>query len=272
MTIDSLSPLPRRDGTVEVISPSVSAISWGAVAGGAFAAAGVSLVLLAAGAGFGLAAASPWPGAAASVASFTVVTGLWLIVTQWVASGLGGYIAGRLRTRWAGLHEHEVFFRDTAHGLLTWSVTTVAVATVAIAAASAPMGTDRGQGASRETTGAQTYTIDRLFRSDHADDSPSAGAARSEAYRLLARDLTGGGVTVADRDYLAYIITARTGVTSEQALNRIDLAVTTARTTADTARKAAATASIFTAIALLIGALIACVAAALGGQQRDKHA
>ncbi len=270
MTIDTLSPIPRGETAGEVMSPSISAISWGAIAGGAFAAAGVTLIMLAAGAGFGLAAASPWPGAAVPVASFAVMTGLWLIVTQWVASGLGGYIAGRLRTRWTGLHEHEVFFRDTAHGLLTWSVVTVAI--VAVAAASAPLGADRAQSASRDTAGGQTYAIDRLFRSDHADDSPSAGAARSEAYRLLARDLSAGGVTVADRDYLAYVIVARTGVTSDQALNRIDLAVTSARTVAETARKAAATASIFSAIALLIGALIACVAAALGGQRRDQHA
>src|SRR5581483_8597924 len=45
--------------------------------------------------------------------------------TQWIASGIGGYLAGRLRTKWTGLHTDEVFFRDTAHGFLAWALGTV---------------------------------------------------------------------------------------------------------------------------------------------------
>ena len=65
-----------------------------------------------------------------SATTFTVTTAIWLIVTQWISAGLGGYIAGRLRTRWHGTPAHEVFFRDTAHGLITWSVATVLVGAV----------------------------------------------------------------------------------------------------------------------------------------------
>jgi hypothetical protein len=101
---------------------SASAISWAAIIGGASAAVALSLILLALGSGFGLASVSPWPNSGASVTTLTVMTAIWLVVVQWISSGLGGYLTGRLRTKWVGVHTHEVFFRDTAHGLLAWAV------------------------------------------------------------------------------------------------------------------------------------------------------
>src|ERR1700722_3333531 len=105
-----------------------SAASWPAIIAGAFVAASVSLVLLALGSGLGFASISPWPGHGVSAKSFAITTAIWLIVMQWMSSGLGGYITGRLRTKWSGTHTHEVFFRDTAHGLVMWAVATVLVA------------------------------------------------------------------------------------------------------------------------------------------------
>jgi hypothetical protein len=113
---------PQAAGAPE---SSVSAVSWAAVFAGAFVATAASLVLIAIGSGFGLASLSPWPGNGVSAKTFTVMSAVWLIVVQWSASGLGGYIAGRMRTKWANLHTHEVFFRDTAHGLITWAVATI---------------------------------------------------------------------------------------------------------------------------------------------------
>ncbi len=71
---------------------------------------------------------SPWPGHGVSAKAFTINAAIWLIVSQWMSAALGGYLAGRLRTKWVGTHTHEVFFRDTAHGLVTWSVATVVIA------------------------------------------------------------------------------------------------------------------------------------------------
>ncbi len=109
---------------------STSAVSWPAIIAGAFVAAAVSLVLLTLGSGLGFAVVSPWPGHGVSATTFVATSAIWLIVTQWISSGFGGYVAGRLRTRWVGTHTHEVFFRDTAHGLITWAVATVLVAAV----------------------------------------------------------------------------------------------------------------------------------------------
>jgi len=113
---------------------SASAVSWSAIVAGTVAAVAMTLILIAIGSAFGFASVSPWPGVGAAPTTFTIAAGVWLIVTQWLSSAVGGYLAGRLRVRWHGLHTDEVFFRDTAHGLLTWATATTLVAMVAVAA------------------------------------------------------------------------------------------------------------------------------------------
>jgi len=243
-----------------------SAVSWAAVLAGAFVAGATSLVLLSLGSGLGLASASPWSGRAPSATTFTVMAGIWLIVMQWASSFVGGYITGRLRTRWTALHTHEVFFRDTAHGFLTWAVSTVIVALLAIGAAY--VATDATAPAA---AGPLAYNVDTLFRSAHPDERVSAPVVRAEAARILAVGTAKGGVPPEDRLYLANLVVDRTGIPAADAQQRVDIAVVQAQIAADNARKAASATSIFTALAMLIGAFIACVAAALGGQQRDEH-
>jgi hypothetical protein len=106
-------------------SETQSAVSWGAVFAGAAVALALSFVLVALAAGFRLKLASPWPIARSDLAGFTPILGSSMIVIQVVSSALGGYLAGRLRTKWTNVHDHEVHFRDTAHGLLAWAVATV---------------------------------------------------------------------------------------------------------------------------------------------------
>lgn len=115
-------------------TPAGSALSWSAIIAGTIGAIALSLTLLLLGSAFGLTTVSPWPGVGARPETFTIGAGIWLIVTQWLSAALGGYLAGRLRVRWRGLHGDEVFFRDTAHGLLTWASATVIVAIVAVGA------------------------------------------------------------------------------------------------------------------------------------------
>src|SRR5664279_1717338 len=124
--------LSRADdpGAASAASHGRSAASWGAIVAGAFVAVSASLILLSLGAGFEFASISPWAGHGISAMTFTVTSAIWFIVTQWISACLGGYIAGRLRTRWVGTHPHEVFFRDTAHGLVTWALATVVVVSV----------------------------------------------------------------------------------------------------------------------------------------------
>ncbi|MDB5725963.1 MAG: hypothetical protein JWQ16_2717 [Novosphingobium sp.] len=114
------------------VEPGGKAVDWSAIWAGTAAAIAITLLLLALGAGFGLASVSPWPGVGAQASTFSIGAGIWLIVMQWVSSSVGGYLAGRMRSRWHGLHSDETFFRDTAQGLITWSVATMIVAGVAV--------------------------------------------------------------------------------------------------------------------------------------------
>ena len=142
------STWPLEDGTRLRAGP---AASWGAIFAGAVVAVATSLVLLTLGAGLGFAALSPWPGQGVAGSTFTITGAIWLIVTQWLSAAMGGYITGRLRHRWLATHTHEVFFRDTAHGLVTWAVATIAVAAVAAGSLSSIAG-----GATRSAGGAAT--------------------------------------------------------------------------------------------------------------------
>jgi hypothetical protein len=278
---------------------SSSGVAWPAIVGGAFAAAALSLILIALGSGFGLASVSPWYNAGASAATFTVMTAIWLIVTQWLASGLGGYITGRLRTKWVGLHTNEVFFRDTANGFLTWATATVIGATFLAAAASSVVsgpatmvvgiasGATPGasQGGTQAATGSggtlvdpMAYFVDSLYRTDHPNTNISDGDVRAQSSRILGNGMLTDDVSAPDKAYLALLVSARTGLSPADAEKRVDTVITQTkaaevktREAADAARKAGMYLAIFAGLSMLVGAFIACVAAALGGQQRDEY-
>ena len=105
-----------------------SAVSWAAIEAGAAAAASLSLILLILGVGLGLSSVSPWARDGISAGAFGVSTILWLTLTQLFAAAMGGYLAGRLRTRWTEVHTDEIYFRNTAHGFVAWAVATLATA------------------------------------------------------------------------------------------------------------------------------------------------
>jgi hypothetical protein len=265
-----------------------SAASWPAILAGAFVAVSTSLILIVLGSGLGFAAVSPWAGHGASATGLTISSAIWLIVTQWISAALGGYVAGRLRTKWTGTHTHEVFFRDTAHGLVTWSVATVFVAWViagigmhAVAGAASGAAAPAAAGAASESPApaAMAYDIDRLFRasgSSHAAGDDSDG--RAETLYIAYHAIAVGNMSDADRGYLAALVAAQTGISASEAQRRVGefadatlSAANRAKEGADAARKAAAQAAIYTALSLLIGAFIASVSGAIGGRLRDEH-
>lgn len=184
--------LPETD--IESWQINNSAISWAAILAGAAAAAALSLILLLLGAGIGLSSISPWAQKGIEASTFGVSTIIWITVTQLLAAGMGGYLAGRLRTRWANVDADEVYFRDTAHGFLAWSVATLvtavlitstvgsiisggvqAVSTITGGAANAAVAggvlAAGGEGSQPDNasgfgTGAMGYFVDSLFRQD----------------------------------------------------------------------------------------------------------
>src|SRR3989344_4371421 len=165
-------------------SSTVSGVSWGAIFAGAAAAAALSLILVLLGFGLGFSAVSPWANEGMSAKGLGISTIVWLAVTQIVASGAGGYIAGRLRVKWAYMHGDEVYFRDTAHGFLAWCVATLVTATLVAGSVSSIVsggvqagaqvagGAATAMTAAAGTAAANTdsdqygYYIDSLFRND----------------------------------------------------------------------------------------------------------
>ncbi len=286
-----IEDVPR--GTVPVES-SKPAIVWGPIIGGAFAATGITLILLLLGSGVGLTMVSPWSDQSNSATAVGITAAIWLVVVQWLSSAIGGYLTGRLRTKWVEVHSDEVFFRDTAHGFLSWALATVFVAgflassLTSLASASANAAGQVAQnavsaGASAASTrgaDATAYFTDALLRPAKAADRAQSddGAAAAEISRILLQGSVSGQLPDGDKSYIAAIISARTGLSETDARNRVDAvlkqiddAKSAAKDAADKARKAGATSALVGSLSLLVGAFIASAAAALGGRQRDEE-
>ena len=279
---------------------SATAVSWGPIIAGAFAASTLTFILMLLGSGLGLTMVSPWSGSGASLATFAVSGAIWLVIVQWLSSGVGGYLAGRLRTKWVGIHTDEVYFRDTAHGFLAWALATLLVVGVlgsalsavlgsgvqaaSTVASGAAMGASAGASANAGSAdNATSYLVDSLFRPADptklaAANPDSDTAAVGQASRILIASAAAGEISADDKTYLSQLVAARTGLAEADAKARVDALVAKvedakvkAKQAADTARKGSATFALLGALSLVIGAFIASAAAALGGRQRDDE-
>ena len=302
----------RRDSVVygtpagSAIASGPSAVSWAAVFAGAAAAAALSLILLLLGTGLGLSSLSPWANEGASAKALGIGGFVWVIFMQLAASALGGYIAGRLRTKWVSLHTEEVAFRDTAHGFLAWGVATLFTASLlastvtsiigggvqagaqvaggAASTAATAAASSAGANAPRagsDNGGPMGYFVDSLFRSPKgAKSNASPEQATAEVTRIFTSAIANGKLPEEDARYAGQLVAQRTGMSQAEAEKRVNEtfnqtqaklkeAETKAREAADAARKASAAAALALFISLLIGAFIASYAAIIGGRQRD---
>lgn len=293
MSSSTYDPSITRPGGAVLADHAVteaSAVSWAAIIAGAVVACAASLILIAVGAGLGFSSISPWHDEGVSATTLGLMTVVWLIVVQWVASGLGGYMAGRLRTRWISVHRDEVFFRDTAHGLLAWALGTIVTVGLLTSAVTGAIGTAgqvvgaASQGAAQVAAEAagplSEYDTDTLFRSSQPGapnpNGESNEQAAQEVTTIIGNAITTGQLPAGDRDYLAQLVAARTNISVDDARTRVDQAFAKAREAAqkareaaDAARKAAAKLALFTALSMLIGAFVAAAGAAYGGSLRD---
>ncbi|HTC51981.1 MAG TPA: hypothetical protein VK700_08610 [Steroidobacteraceae bacterium] len=279
----------RAPGAV-VMAESKSAASWSAIIAGAFVATAVSVVLFALGSGLGFAMISPWNDQGIAITTFAATTAIWLIVIQWLSSAAGGYMAGRLRTRWIGTHPHEVFFRDTAHGFVTWAVSTVLVAAVLCFSLTSVIGagmhaaTAATMGSAQRLAGAAlpsyAYGLDRLLRTDAGSAAAHGGPdPRTEVTDVIVQAAaSNSAVSEADRGYLANLVAVNTGVSADDAQRRVNDFIAAAdqargqvKASVDSGRKMAAKTAIYGALALAVGAFIASLSAAMGGKLRDEH-
>ena len=274
---------------VEAEAPAVSAVSWPAIIAGGFVAAAFTLLLLALGAGIGFSVISPWSGASdITTTKAALVGGIYMAVTAVMASALGGYIAGRLRVRWTQAPLDEVYFRDTAHGVLAWAFATVmgagllaSAATIVGSGAAANPGPANANSANDITA---PY-LDRLFRPDYAALTGGTGQAaasvfaggrdlaadRDAARRILLslRDHGRSELAGEDRQYLTQMVAARTGLPPAEAQRRVAAVETDVRAALDQARRIAMQLSFWLVAAMFLGAFAAGLAATEGGAARD---
>lgn len=272
-------------------------VSWGAVLAGAAAAAALSFILLILGVGLGLSSVSPWSFNATAIGVSTIA---WLAFMQLAASGIGGYMAGRLRVKWSAIHTDEVHFRDTAHGLLAWAVATLLTVALlaggtravlsgaidagsgvaaavgpAVGAGAAAAGAKAGEGGANPLD----YFSDMLLRAAPASTSgtlaaPVANAStadqRVEIGKIFATSLSTGSLAADDRAYLGQVVASRTGVTQAEAEARVDAvyaraakAAADAKASAQQAAETARKAGAHTALWMFVALLLGAFVASL---------
>ncbi|MCB2427654.1 hypothetical protein [Methylophaga pinxianii] len=281
---------------METLSANNSSVSWAAIFAGAVSAAAMTLLMLILGFGLGFSVISPWQNEGVSMETIGWSTIIWLTVTQLVAAGLGGYIAGRLRTRWTDINIDEVYFRDTAHGLISWAVATLLVALLilssvgAVISGTAKAGASVAQGAtsavptlSEAVSESSDYFTDALLRTEPGAEiaQRADGNVRDELSNILVQALRDGELNENDKQYVVGLVANYTELDQAGAEQRVNEVIEsaqqaatdaeqTAREAADTALEGATFASLWIFIALLIGAYIASFMATVGGRQRDS--
>lgn len=289
----------------DTMRPRSSAVSWAAIVAGGAAAAALSLILLILGVGLGLSSVSPWAREGIDTTSFGLSTILWLTLTQLLASAMGGYLAGRLRTRWTEVHSDEVYFRDTAHGFLAWAVASLATAALltsaigaivgggvqagaAVASGVATSATSAGAAAASRMAPAtdsapMAYFVDALFRrgpSATGTDEPAARRDAAEVSRIFMNVSRTEPLPAEDIRYVGQLVAQRTGLSQQDAEQRVTDtyaraqarlrdAEVAAREAADKTRKASAYGALWLFVSLLVGAFVASLSATFGGRRRD---
>jgi hypothetical protein len=257
----------------------------------------LSLILLMLGVGLGLSSVSPWGHYGTSAATFGVSSILWVTLTQLLSCAMGGYLAGRLRTKWVAVHTDEVYFRDTAHGFLAWAVASLATAALltsvigSIVGAGIQTGASVAGGVATTAAGSEItksdseiaamgYFVESLFRKDLNTSAAATTAPLSEVARIFMHSIRTGPLPAEDMRYVGQLVAQRAGLSQQAAEARVtetyarvqakltatEVAVKDA---ADKARKASAYAALWLFISLLIGAFVASLTATYGGRQRD---
>jgi hypothetical protein len=281
-------------------------IEWGPIFAGAVAASALSFLLLTFGSAIGLSLTSPWPSSGARLWVVALAVGWWAVAVQIASFAAGGYLAGRMRSRWSeSLDESE--FRDSAHGFMVWAVGVLfgglllafiggaALKTATQSAAMIVGGASSGAANALSQSGPVDYAVDLLLRAEptgtgtppaaapQTQPSPAASmqrddqALRSEVGRIFAATIQNREFSERDRNYLVRVIQARTGLPEAEAQRRVDAAVNEARDLeikvreqAEKARRAAIVTGFIAAASLLISLVAACYCAGIGGRHRNE--
>jgi hypothetical protein len=270
-----------------LIGDTEHAVCWGAIIAGAFAAAGMTIILGTLGTATGLAMVTPWSDSGMSATTFKIATGGYLVLTAIISSVLGGYLAGRLRSKWIEAPRQEVLFRDTAHGLVAWAFATIALVAVLgmgtgslISSGVSGLFHGASQGASTAAVTAPTdYYVDMLLRpapmnpgatTTNTSSQSDPAAVRREVSSIFTRSFgTGANLSPTDRSYLVQVVAQRSGMNEADADKRVADITAQTKTYLDNARKYSIAFALWVTVALFAGAFAAAAGAIEGGQLRD---
>lgn len=274
-----MSPIdPLADpgtGPVAVPGGPLSYIHWGPVIAGAVTATATAFVLHAFAAAIGLAASSTSPTWRDASFALWMLSGIYLILVALLSYGLGGYIAGRVRSSWSTSAD-EIEFRDGTHGILVWAIATILAGLLALSAAqaltrlAAPSGGSAGPSSSVGGENLIAYDLDRLFRAERRPANTDMAEVRAEAARILLTASSHSGVSAEDRTYLTRLVSTTTGLAASDAERRVDFAITGARNNINRARRSGVILAFMTGAAAMIGAAAAWFMAGVGGRHRDQ--
>ena len=248
-------------------------LNFGAIIGGAIAGAAVGAVLNGFGVAIGLAVSSTSPTWRDTSMALVLLTGLFLLFTSIVSSGIAGYIAARAAPVEGRDLGDEGEFRDGMNGLVAWALALLLAALLALAAVqlgaratSSPSSTTAPNASAGENLLA--FDLDRLFRSDAAAEANIA-YDRAQAARILLTANSHTGMTAPDHDYLVRLVARRTGLAPAEAGRRVDEVVASSKDNVVRARRSAVVIAFMAAAAALIGAAVAWMAAGAGGRHRE---
>jgi hypothetical protein len=221
---------------------------------------------------------SPWGDSGVSATTFKVGTGIYLIVIAMISAALGGHVTGRFRHRFIGIHDNEIYFRDTAHGFVAWALALIVGAAFLASSANAIVGNTAataGSAVMSQNAGPAAGYVDRLLRVETPTSPPASATAtdpRPELTRLVSSSLRNKqDLSGADRVYVAQIVARQTGLPPADAAKRVDDVVTQMKLDLDSARKATLQLALWLTASLLMGAFAASIAAAEAGAFRDRN-
>ncbi|WP_338664121.1 hypothetical protein VQH23_02925 [Pararoseomonas sp. SCSIO 73927] len=273
-------------------------VSWGAVLAGAIVALAIGLMLNVLGAAVGATLVDATARDTPDASSFGIGAGIWLLVSNLIGLGVGGYTAARL----SGTASNT---DATLHGMAMWAASFLIsavllgnlVAGVASTAANGVTGAIGGiasgigsvasaageQVANRTSTDAAQSAAQRIVEraqnalagAGSAPATMTSDQRKAEIATLVGRWVTGGNLAGGDRDRLNALVAAEYNLSPQEAQQRVTQAEQQARQSlqeaeqrarqaADVAAKGASVASFSIFLTMLLGLGVAVFGARRG--------
>jgi hypothetical protein len=250
----------------------ILAAEWGPIVAGAIAAAALALVLHSFALAIGLSVSSAAPTWRDASIALALLSALYVILSALASYGLGGYVAGLMRSR-AATPRDDIEFHDGMHGLLVWALATLLTAMIGLAIAQAlpRLAAPSGGPASSASVASENliaFDLDRLFRSERRTNA-DLDHPRAEAARILLTTSSHRGMQPDDRTYLIRMVAAQTGLAQPEAERRVDEVAARVKDNIARARRSVVVIAFAAGAAALLGAAASWFAAGAGGRVRD---